>query len=287
MTKRNVVAGLDMSYDILMPAKAKALWDAGYRVFAQCLWTGIERPLVRLGNLRAAADQGFILIGYISITTRGGASDVVAARDGVPDDLWARLSLTPIDVELPGISDDTVRAAVEITVDLGKRRCIYTSYNHWIGRQRNSTAFMDCLLWDASWDGDPAASFLRRSYGGWTPEQVVGKQYTGGEYVSNVFADKDVFDLDLLVPEEVGRMKYTDEQLDQTFTSILQTLGRALDIASTTAAALINHVYTHPNGGGTQTMIGEIATLQEKQQALQKSIDDFKAGVAAAAGAGQ
>lgn len=234
------IAGVDASYAALTPAAAAALRADGIAVFAQALWTGREQPAPRVTNLRVAADHGFILLGYVAITARGGASDVDRARAGVPDDLWARLVLTPIDVELPGIADATVRAAVERTAALGKRRCVYTSYGHWTGAQRNSTAFTDCLLWNALYDNDPDTDFPRLPYGGWSPAQVVGEQWAKDQMVHGLLADRDTFVRELLLEEE-DRM-YSDAEIDAKVGAIvaqLAVLGRKLDDVSRLLALVL------------------------------------------------
>jgi len=234
------IAGVDTSYATLTPAAAAALRADGIAVFAQCLWTGREQPPPRVTNLRVAAGHGFILMGYVAVTARGGASDVDRARAGVPDDLWSRLVLTPVDVELPGIADASVRAAVERAAALGKRRCVYTSYGHWTGAQRNSTAFTDCLLWNALYDNDPDVDFPRLPYGGWSPAQVVGEQWAKDQLARGLLADRDTFVRELLLGEE-DRM-YSDAEIDAKVGAVvaqLARLGEKLDDVSRLLALVL------------------------------------------------
>ena len=204
-----ILKGIDASYGTLTDDIAKRLWAAGYRVFGQCLWTGAEQPPPRVINLRVALNNGFIILGYISVTSyMDGYYHVQRGRAGVPDDIWNALALAPIDVELNGIPNLTIRQAVDA---LDKRKSIYTSYNCWVNKQGNPHDFTDCLLWNAggkNWDRPDLAvppdyvggNFAKNPYGGWTVNQVVGEQWSGGSDVEGINADRDIFSEELLVP---------------------------------------------------------------------------------------
>lgn len=189
------VYGIDLSYDEISDADVARLKAAGVRVAVQCLWTGREQPGPRVTNLRRLKNAGGIaLAGYISVTPhRDGAWHVDQGRAGVPDDIWAALKRVPVDVELPGLTADTVRRAVERVRALGKPRDIYTNWNTWVNVLGNPRTFTDCGLWNANWDGAPDFDFPRLPFGGWRPEQVWGEQWSGGTNVSGVFADRNQF----------------------------------------------------------------------------------------------
>jgi len=196
-----IVQGVDASYDTLTDAEAKRLRAAGAVVFAQCLWTGGEQPPPRVINLRIAHDNGFVLMGYISVNSQtAGQYHCNKARSGIPDDLWNALALVPVDVELDNIPVTTVRGAVEVLASWGKRRAIYTSYNAWANKMGNPQDFTDCLLWNAYWDGAGDIDFASLPFGGWTIDKVVGEQWSGGMNVEGLFADRDSFAAELLVP---------------------------------------------------------------------------------------
>lgn len=193
------IYGVDASYDELTPEKARALRAAGIDVFQQCLWDGLQQPAKRVTNLRVAQQAGFPwLCAYSSLTARGGAGNqqMALGRQGVPDDLWGALAFVAVDVELLGITDAQIRAAVEYHASYGKGRVIYTSEGQWQGEQRGSLAFGDCLLSNAKWDRQ--AVLASPAFGGWTLASVLSKQYTGGEDCNGLFADRDVFSLELL-----------------------------------------------------------------------------------------
>lgn len=275
------IPGVDASYDELTDTKAVALKAAGYRVYWQCLWTGVERPWNAIPNLRMAQKHGFILCGYISVTGyANGAWHATQGRAGIPDDLWDALELVPCDVELEGIPNETVRDCVEAIFAYGKRRAIYTAWFAWVGQQGNPLDFTDCLLCNAYWDQDEDFDFPNLPFGNWAPEQVVCEQYTGGGDVEGLNADKDFWNEELLLLG--ARMKYTDEKLDATFTAVLNTLAVALDLANEAGNAISHHVNTHPGGGATITTAGELQALNDKINANEAALAAFKAAIAAA-----
>ena len=191
-----MLAGIDCSYDELLEQEADDLWNAGIRVFAQCLWTGAEQPPTRVINLRVAQQRGFLLVGYASLTSRK-IDHMSAAKAGMPADLWGQLVRLPVDVELPGISMGQIDDAVNTVASWGKPRDIYTSYNQWVNVMGNPAAPANTGLWDANWDG-VANLTLVRPYGNWTA--CWGKQYRGGSYINGQYADSNVFDLAGLEP---------------------------------------------------------------------------------------
>ena len=201
--EKMIIPGVDASFDTLDEAEAKRLRAAGVQVWAQCLWDGGKQPAPRVTNLRTALCNGFIIAGYISVTSsRNGVYHVDCGRAGVPQDIWNTLALVFIDVELDDIPNGIVREAVNETARLGKRPSIYTSYNAWVNKQGNPKTFTDCLLWNALWDEHPDIDFPDLPYGGWKPEQVVAEQWSGGQYVEGVFVDRDSFVRELLLPQE-------------------------------------------------------------------------------------
>lgn len=206
-----VLDGVDVSYDDVSEQDARLLFAAGVRVFGQCLWTAREQPPPRVTNLRNASKAGLLIVGYISVNgSRPGAWHVTQARAGVPDDLWSQLVLRPIDVELNGIPNTTIEDALRRNAEeggswLGERRAIYTSFGHWTGQQQNTQAFRDCLLWNASWDNNPDIDYASLPYGGWTLQQVVGEQWSGGTNVQGVFADRNSFVQEILLPVPVTK----------------------------------------------------------------------------------
>lgn len=209
-----VIKGVDASFDELTDKKARDLRAAGYEVYAQCLWTGSQRPLVALGNLLVAIEHGFIPVGYISLSAgHPGPWHVEQGRTTVDTDTWDKLALVSIDVELQGIANTDIRRAVDRVVEMGKRRCIYTSYHCWTDFQGDPQTFTDCLLWNALWDLDEDFDFPSLPYGGWTMEHVVGEQYTGGHDVHGLNADEDVWIKELLIKEEPMKYQvFSDEQ---------------------------------------------------------------------------
>ena len=189
------VFGLDSSFDELTPVEAEKLKAAGVEAFAQCLWTGVVAPLVRIKNLQAAHDAGLATIGYISVAYgHSGVWHVDHARDGVPLDVWGRLMRVPVDVELAGLSlSDHITPALDRIGILGKPRDIYTNYHTWVDLLGNPAAPVGTGLWNAIWDDHPDFDFPRFRYGGWQDSQVWGEQWSGGTNVMGQFADRNQF----------------------------------------------------------------------------------------------
>lgn len=253
--------GVDLSYDDLTPAEAIGLREAGVEVVAQCLWTGVEQPRPRVSNLRSAIAAGLTVMGYISVSSgRGGAEHAEAGRAGVPDDIWDQLVHVVTDVELPGISNETIRDCVERLVELGKPRAIYTSYGHWTGNQQNTTEFADCLLWNALWDGLPDIDFASLPYGGWSYEKLLGEQWSGGTYVRGVFVDRNTFIRENVFVPRVEVEEMTKEQVEELLaaqrTELLGYIGNLLKLGAR-HGELINAL-----GGGLAAVARTVAQLQ-------------------------
>ncbi len=257
--------GVDVSFDVLSDEKARRLTDAGVRVFAQALWTGQSQPPPRVGNLLIARNHGMVPVGYISLTgAAGGAWHVEQARSGVPDDLWASLALTPIDVELDGIPNIYVRDAVEHTVALGKRRSIYTSPNAWRTNQGDSPEFGDCLLWLAQWDADPDPAAVSLP-GVWTMDQLVAKQYTGGGDVDGTFADRDTWIEELLMDAP------TKQEFQNLFGYTAQ-LGKTTTALATAFADHVQHTMDAGDWSKLDVLQHEVDALAAAQAAAAKAL---------------
>lgn len=196
------VPGVDASFTdekVVSVEKMQALKAAGVKVWMQCIWTASSTPPVAVDNLRNAITADLIPLGYISLAGNvPGEWHVKIARKNIPDDVWDALLLVVIDVELKGIPNVRIREAVDYTASLGKGKAIYTSYGQWTGNQANATDFTDCWLFNAMWDQNPDVDFASLPYGGWTVEQVMSEQYTGGTRVEGIFVDRDSFNLEAL-----------------------------------------------------------------------------------------
>lgn len=269
----NELCGVDASFDELTPQKAAALWADGKSVFAQCLWTGVSAPAVRVGNLQVAKAQGFITVGYISLTASfSGAWHVARAREGIPDDVWGALALAPIDIELQQIDNAQIRSALTAAdATLGsaqrKRPCVYTSPSKWRDNQGDSHDFLDCLLWLAQYDGD-AARINADLPGGWSYAQLVGKQYTNSMDVDGLNADSDVWDGDLLMETDAP----TKEEFGALYAREEDTRRLIVDMGLT-MHAVAQAFFDHVQHAGA-TPLG-----------MQQELDEIKARLDAAAAA--
>lgn len=157
---------------------------------------------------------------------------------------------------------------------------IYTGSWFWGPYMQTDNTFGE-PLWLANYVSQTSLEFIAgRIPGGWNFSDLIIWQHSNHLPICSYNADDN-----LIIQETEERVKYTDDILDKAFISLLETLGKSLDIANTAAGAIINHIATHPNGGATTTMMSEISDLIAKQDALTADITKFKAAIAAAAGA--
>jgi hypothetical protein len=214
---------VDSSYDLLTREEARCLREQGVVLFIQCLLalpdTGPEKPPHRVESLVNAAAEGLRTAAYIVVGAR--ERDYVAmAREGVPDDVWARLAFADVDVEVRGVSvERVVLPAIDRVERLGVTPLIYANHQTW-------TSFIAPLndirpaqrgikLHRASWDGEPDVD-NRLLFGGWTVADIVVEQYTGGEKRCGQFVDRNVVNLDWLERgSPAGRTSQPDEEEDE------------------------------------------------------------------------
>lgn len=188
--------GIDTSYDHVTLDEARRLFNAGVRVAFQCLWTGIERPDPCVNNLHSYKAAGLITCGYLSVSPgRSGLQHVIEGYDNLPVDIKAPgyLRYVAVDVELPNLSFvEHVLQALGAMQGRGFEPLVYTSYNAWKNLLGDPTPPAGTLLWNAFWDNDADFDFERYPYG---HDQfvLVGEQFTGGEDVEGVFADRSLF----------------------------------------------------------------------------------------------
>lgn len=186
--------GIDLSYHRVTNQQAQDLWDAGVRVVFQCIWTGRERPAPAEDNIRSLAAHGFIVCAYLSVSAgRTGLLHVQEGFDTLDPTVQKMLVHVAVDHELEGYPVSVVRDAVDALRNRGFQPLIYTSYNAWYNILGNPPIPRDWSIWNAFWDNDSDFDFARYPYGGADPSQVIGEQFTGGEDVLGVNADRDLF----------------------------------------------------------------------------------------------
>ena len=188
--------GVDTSYDSVTLPEAQNLFAKGVRVAFQCLWTGGEAPAVRESNIRAYAQAGIIPCGYLSVSpSRTGKAHVEAGYDSLSGDIrGGLLRHVALDVELEGLSyTQHVVQGVEALQERGYAPLVYTSYNAWVNLLGDPVPPAGWNLWNAYWDNDADYDFARLPYGGGS-FILIGEQYTGGEDVDGIFADRNLFE---------------------------------------------------------------------------------------------
>ena len=197
--------GIDLSYDHVTVEEAQRVYDAGVAVAFQCLWTGRERPATAENNIRNLASVGVIVCGYVS-TSAGhtGLWHVQQGYDTLAEDVKRLLVHVATDIELEGLQFQThVVDCVDALRNRGYRPLLYTSYNAWVNMMGNPPIPKSWRIWNAFWDNDSDFDFERFPYGGADISMVIGEQFTGGEDVVGIFADRNIFKAEFFASEEV------------------------------------------------------------------------------------
>jgi hypothetical protein len=204
------VLGADASFHELTRQQAEELALAGVTVWVQCLWTGAQSPRYAQSNLDIAAGVGLIPAGYGSLSegAQDGLYHVEHTIAAVQPRTWDSLRFVATDVELDGIANVAIRQMVDRLYEAGKRRLIYTSFGCWVYKQGNPQDFTDCLLWNAYWDGSGDVDFASLPFGGWTIEQVLGEQWSGGyTFPCGAYVDRNTFRVDLLKEDDMATLE--------------------------------------------------------------------------------
>ena len=186
-----LVLGVDLSFSRADEAWWRDRYDAGARVGAQALWTGLQTPAPACDNLRDMKAAGVLPVGYLSLSDAyWGAQNVDFAYNACPD-MWPRLLFVAIDIEMPLTNPQAqIEEAIARVRELGQAPVIYTSWNAW----RSYVGVWvppGIPLWNALWDGEPDVDYLGLPFGFTV---LVGEQYTGGHDWDGVNVDRDVFD---------------------------------------------------------------------------------------------
>lgn len=206
------IQGVDSSYDSLTLNEARCLKTRGIHIFVQALTalprTGLHQPSARISNLRNADAVGLQTAGYLLIGPgMTGKQAVAEARRNIPMLVWNRLKFVAVDVEVTGIDDTQVLAALREVERLGRVAVVYTSWNTWNTMivPRNSTLIADhgYGVWNASWDNHPGINFTYLPFGGWSPADVIGEQWSGGTLICGQSVDQNTFQEYVLLPVPV------------------------------------------------------------------------------------
>ena len=257
---------VDASFDPLTRTEAECLQTAGTPLYVQCLRTDAVIPAARIPSLCNAINAGLPVAGYITLNKfHAGSFHIREGRAGVPDDIWKKLLFVAVDVELRGITIDQITDAVNEVEKLGQRAIIYTNKNSWLNYVIPSNSITlakrGILLWNALWDLHPDIDFPRLPFGGWSPDQVIGEQWSGGTMVCKQFVDRNTFVKELLFKEEEElssqEFENLNKRINQTlnFTSIhIVAINDKLNELVCTTRALKEtfdtHFTTHNTSGG-------------------------------------
>lgn len=152
-------------------------------------------------SLRNAQAAGLTPAGYFLLSPHEtGRAAVDRVYASTPSDVWDAMVFVAVDFEVPSvcypayaIPYSTIVSALDRLEELGKPRVLYTSCNEWRNHlvPSNPAKPRDTWLWNASWDGDARVNYERCPFGGWTIDEVLLEQYTGGTPLAGVYVDNN------------------------------------------------------------------------------------------------
>ncbi len=293
---------VDASFDHLTLIEAECLKTAGTPLYIQCLWTSTVAPLTRVESLRNALKAGLPIAAYASLNHHNsGSHHIRKARNGVPQDIWDKLLFVAVDIELRGITIQQITEAVNEVERLGRRAIIYTNRNSWLNyvipSNDGTLARRGILLWNALWDLQPDIDFPRLPFGGWSPSQVIGEQWSGGTMVCHQFVDRNTFIRELLFSKGEARMSSEEfTQLNRkidhvagfTKLAVVDLSDRINGLVCTTRAikeTIEQHFKTHNSSGGilerdALLILDEVEKLvtngEELRQKFLKELNDLR-----------
>ena len=152
-------------------------------------WHGLDaNPYVR-GVLQRARAIGLKTAIYIVINNRPGPWTVDQAKAAVGADEWGACYFHAADVEIRGVAEDILQAALDQIAGLDGYPCIYTGAWFW-NMWRPQRDFTRYGLWTALYNGRQDLAFP--PYGGW--DKLIGHQYAGTTHIYGTSVDLNVFD---------------------------------------------------------------------------------------------
>jgi len=295
------VCGVDVSayqYSISRDKWARMKAD-GQVVAVVGSWHGVQDNAWALENLMRARSVGLKTATYIAINgSRSGRSHVEEGRDACGGQ-WEHLNFVAIDVEIRGVTEEILDAALANVEKLGGRPAIYTGrwfWNWWalslghlpgLDRPGGVSRYASYPLWTALYDGRPTLDVPL--YGGW--ERAVGHQYAGTTAAYGTQVDLNVFDAEWVEawPAPPPPPPPPPEEVETMSSKEYQDLSGKL---AALAARVEGHLAKHPTpapppapappppppkpGPRYYTVVsGDVATLIAERHGL--SWDRFKA----------
>ena len=207
------IEGIDISkyQGSIDQATWRALEMSGQAVAIVGAWHGIDANPHCEGNLLRAKSAGMVTATYTALNSLNGFTAVQNAKAACGS-AWGDVAFVAIDCEINGITETTIRQAIQQCDDFGKQACIYTAYWWWHDQFGNSTQFAHMPLWNAYYDGEPDVDFGRLMYGGWAVSSVVMEQFTGSSQLAGITVDRNTILADWWVEEDQGDEPMTDEE---------------------------------------------------------------------------
>ena len=145
-------------------------------------------------TLTNAVAAGLRIATYAALNSRSG-EDTVWFAAAACGEHWPDLAFVALDIEIDGVTEQVVKDA-EASVTAGNLRpIIYTGRWFWSGHRHLGNPTWACYLplWDSHYDGLEEL-VLSPTYGGWTTQDLVGKQYLGSNNALGFSCDLSVFE---------------------------------------------------------------------------------------------
>jgi hypothetical protein len=171
--------------------------DGGVDLLILGSWHGDALGLNKncYGDLALAHEAGLKTAIYVVVDGPGGTSP----EDAVIKGLWAcgrqaaHAQFIALDAEVESTTPELLKKAAYIVRLLGKEPIIYTARWFWEDTIGNPQEACDLPLWNALYDYRPDFNFDEYPYGCWTPDQVVGEQYSNESRFKGMEMDHNAF----------------------------------------------------------------------------------------------
>lgn len=249
-----MVPGLDGSFTngkVVPVDWFRRRYAEGYRVYAQCVWTGGLAgndgiKLVAAGNLLNAKAGGLKIVAYANASPPNWWSLPIQMQH-IKENCgaaWPHVPLLPVDVELRGITYARVKELADALRAAGKNQAVEVLYSarwFWTSHMRNSrdVRWRRWKLWNANYDFNPDVDYASAPYGPWTLADLVGEQYQGTTRLDGVDVDLNVFDLEALFPASpVPAPKEETHMASAEFNSLSNAITRLSEKLRAQIAAL-------------------------------------------------
>lgn len=198
MSSKELTKAVDVS--LWSGAVSHGTWthikQLGYRLAIVGSWHGIHANTHAIDQFNEASNLGLHTATYVVLNDHKAHYSMDKARE-LCGDYYKDLKFVALDIEVDGLTTNTIEDAINIIKVDGLKPIIYTGKWFWKGHLGNPKDFKDIPLWPSIYDGKLDLSFpINKRFGGWT--KLFGKQYAGSATRLGIKADLSVFDTEKL-----------------------------------------------------------------------------------------